>query len=64
MVIAKLFIALGLIFDYPGYFFTLKLSIASSFTGGKISNKFNLIFTFLWTFGCGIVSEMYDKILN
>ena len=43
MTIAKLFVAISLIFTFPGYYFTLRLSIANSFTGGKISNKFNFI---------------------
>ena len=64
MVIAKLFVSLSLIFTYPGYFFALRLSIANSFTGGQINNKFNYLFTFLSTFGCGIVAAVYDKILN
>ena len=64
MVIAKLFVAISLVFTYPGYYFTLRLSIANSFTGGNISTKFNYIFTFLSCFGCGIVAAVYDKILN
>ena len=64
MTIAKLFISLSLIFTLPGYYFGLRLSIANSFTGGKISNKFNYIFTFASCFGCALVAAIYDKILN
>ena len=64
MVISKLFVSLSLIFTLPGYYFSLRLSIANSFTGGKISNKFNYIFTFLSCFGCAAVAAVYDKILN
>jgi amino acid permease len=64
MVIAKLLVSISLIFTFPGYYFTLRLSIANSFTGGKISNKFNYIITFCSCFGCAIVAAVYDKILN
>ena len=64
MVISKLFVSLSLIFTLPGYYFALRLSIANSFTGGKISNKFNYLFTFLSVFGCAVVAAVYDKILN
>ena len=64
MTIAKLFVAISLIFTFPGYYFTLRLSIANSFTGGKISNKFNFIITFASCFGCCLVAAVYDKILN
>ena len=64
MTIAKLFVAISLIFTFPGYYFTLRLSIANSFTGGKISNKFNYLVTFLSCFGCCLVAAVYDKILN
>jgi low affinity Fe/Cu permease len=64
MTIAKLFVSLSLIFTLPGYYFGLRLSIANSFTKGKISSKFNLIFTFLSCFGCAFVAAIYDKILN
>ena len=43
MTIAKLFISLSLFFTLPGYYFGLRLSIANSFTGGNISNKFNYL---------------------
>ena len=64
MTIAKLFVAVSLVFTFPGYYFTLRLSIANSCTGGKISNKFNYIITFASCFGCCLVAAVYDKILN
>jgi amino acid permease len=64
MTIAKLFVAVSLVFTFPGYYFTLRLSIANSCTGGKISNKFNYIITFSSCFGCCLVAAVYDKILN
>lgn len=64
MIIARLFVSLSLIFTFPGYYFALRLSIANSFTSGIISNKFNFIFTFGSCFFCGLVSALYDKILN
>ena len=64
MVIARFFVAISLIFTFPGYYFTLRLSIANSFTGGEISKKFNFFITFLSCFGCALVAAMYDKILN
>ena len=64
MVIARLFVSISLIFTFPGYYFTLRLSIANSFTEGKISNKFNYLITFLSCFGCALVAAIYDKILN
>ena len=64
MTIAKLFISLSLFFTLPGYYFGLRLSIANSFTGGNISNKFNYLLTFLSCFGCALVAAVYDKILN
>ena len=64
MTIAKLLISLSLIFTLPGYYFGLRLSIANSFTGGKITNKFNYILTFVSIFGCAFIAAVYDKILN
>lgn len=64
MLIAKLFVAISLVFTFPGYYFTLRLCVANSFTGGNISNKFNYLFTFISCFGCGLVAAVYDKILN
>ena len=64
MTIAKLFISLSLVFTLPGYYFGLRLCIANSFTGGKISNKFNYIFTFVSIFACAFIAAIYDKILN
>ena len=64
MTISKLFIVFSLVFTLPGYYFSLRLSIANSFTGGKISNKFNYIFTFASVFACSAIAAVYDKILN
>ena len=64
MTIAKLLVAVSLVFTFPGYYFTLRLSIANSCTGGKISNKFNYIVTFASCFACCLVAAVYDKILN
>lgn len=65
MTIAKLAVALSLIFTFPGYYFTLRLSAANSCTkDGKIPNAFNYIFTFASCFGCCLVAAVYDKILN
>ena len=64
MTLAKLFVAISLVFTFPGYYFTLRLSIANSCTKGQISNKFNYIVTFLSCFGCCLVAAVYDKVLN
>jgi len=64
MVLARLFVSFSLIFTVPGYYFPLRLSVINSFTGGKLSNKFNIIFTFLSIFCCALISAIYDKILN
>ena len=64
MTIAKLFVAVSLVFTFPGYYFTLRLSIANSCTKGVISTKFNYIVTFLSCFGCCLVAAVYDKVLN
>ena len=64
MTISKLFITLSLVFTSPGYFFGLRLSVANSFTGGKISKLFNILFTFISMFVCAIIAALYDKILN
>ena len=64
MTIGKLFIAISLIFTFPGYYFTLRLSIANSCTNNQISTKFNYLVTFLSCFGCCLVAAVYDKILS
>ena len=64
MVIARLLVSISLIFTVPGYYFPLRLSVINSFTGGKLSNKFNFLFTFISIFACAIISAIYDKILN
>lgn len=64
MTISKLFITLSLMFTVPGYFFGLRLGFANSFTGGKISKIFNIIFTFASMILCALIAALYDKILN
>ena len=64
MTISKLLVTFSLIFTLPGYFFGLRLSVANSFTGGNISNLFNIIFTFVSMFICALIAAIYDKILN
>jgi amino acid permease len=64
MVLARLFVSFSLIFTVPGYYFPLRLSVINSFTGGKLTNKFNIIFTFISIFCCALISAIYDKILN
>ena len=64
MAIAKLAVFASLIFTLPAYYFTLRLSIANSFMNGKVTPKFNRIFTFCSVFGCAIIAIVYDKILN
>lgn len=64
MTISKLFVTLSLVFTLPGYFFGLRLSVANSLTGGKITNLFNIIFTFLSMFICAFIAAIYDKVLN
>ena len=64
MTIAKLSISISLIFTLRFFYFTLRLSVADSFMHGKITPKFNKIFTFCSIYGCTIVAIIYDKILN
>ena len=64
MVLARLFVSFSLIFTVPGYYFPLRLSVINSFTGGKLSNLFNVLFTFISIFCCSVISAIYDKILN
>jgi len=64
MAIAKFAVFVSLIFTLPAYYFTLRLSVSNSFMNGKITPKFNRIFTFCSVFGCAIVAIVYDKILN
>ena len=64
MAIAKFSVFVSLIFSVPIYYFTLRLCILDSFMNGKITSKFNRIFTFCSVFGCTIVAIVYDKILN
>ena len=64
MIIARLFVSFSLIFTVPGYYFPLRLSVINIFTGGKLGNLFNVLFTFISLFCCSIISAVYDKILN
>ena len=64
MAIAKLSVFTSLIFTLPAYYFTLRLCIVNSFIKGKMSKKFNYIFTFASVFGCSVVAIVYDKILS
>ena len=64
MAIAKLAVFVSLIFTLPSYYFTLRLCVSNSFMHGKITTKFNTIFTFCSVFGCAIIAIIYDKILN
>ena len=64
MAIAKFAVFISLIFSLPIYYFTLRLCMADSFMHGKITPKFNRIFTFCSVYGCTIVAIIYDKILN
>jgi amino acid permease len=64
MVIARLLVTISLIVTVPGYYFPLRLSIMNSFTKGELSNKFNILFTFISIFACAVVAALYDKILN
>ena len=64
MAIAKLAVFVSLIFTLPSYYFTLRLCVSNSFMHGKITTKFNTIFTFCSVFGCAVIAIIYDKILN
>ena len=64
MVLARLFVSFSLIFTAPGYYFPLRLSVINSFTGGILTNKFNILFTFISIFACAMISAIYGKILN
>ena len=64
MVIARLLVSISLIVTVPGYYFPLRLSVVNSFTNGRISRLFNILFTFISIFVCALISSVYDKILN
>jgi amino acid permease len=64
MVIARLLVSISLIFTVPGYYFPLRLGVINSFTQGKLTNKFNILLTFISIFACAVISAVYDKILN
>ena len=42
----------------------MRLSVINSFTSGILTNKFNILFTFISIFACAVISAIYDKILN
>ena len=64
MVIARLLVVISLIFTVPGYYFPLRLSVINSFTGGQLTTRFNIIFTYVSVFACAAIASIYDKILN
>ena len=64
MIIARLLVSISLIFTIPTYYFTLRLSVMNVFTGGKLTKKFNILFTFISVFASAFVAAIYDKILN
>ena len=64
MVISRCFISLSLFFTLPGYYFPLRLSISNFCCDGKISDLFNILFTFISCFVCAAIAAVYDKILN
>ena len=64
MVIARLLVAISLIFTVPRYYFPLKLSVVNSFTNGKLTTKFNFIFTYFSILAFAVIASIYNKILN
>jgi amino acid permease len=64
MIIARLSVSISLIFTVPGNYFPLRLSFINAFTGGKLTNLFNVLFTFISIFACALIASVYDKILN
>ena len=64
MVIANLLVSLSLFLTIPTYYFTLRLSVMNAFTKGKLSTKFNILFTFISVFASALIAALYDKILN
>ena len=64
MVIARLLVVISLIFTVPGYYFPLRLSVINSFTGGILTTRFNIIFTYISVCACAVIAAIYDKILN
>ena len=64
MACARLFVSVSLIATIPGYYFPLRLSIINLFKDGKLSNLFNVLFTFISYICCAMISAIYDKILN
>ena len=64
MIIARLLVSISLFFTIPTYYFTLRLSVVNVFTKGKLTMKFNVLFTFISVFASAIIAALYDKILN
>ena len=64
MVIANFLVSVSLFLTIPTYYFTLRLSVMNAFTKGKLSTKFNLLFTFISVFVSALIAALYDKILN
>ena len=64
MAFARLFVFVSLIATIPGYYFPLRLIIINLFKDGKLSNLFNVLFTFISFICCAMISAVYDKILN
>ena len=64
MVITRVLVAASLIVTYPTVYFPLRLSIINEFTGGKLTNTFNFVFTLISCVACTAVALIYDKILN
>ena len=64
MIIAMLLVVVSLIFTVPRYYFPLRLSIANSFINGKLTTKFNIIFTYISVFAFAVLASIYDKLLN
>lgn len=64
MSIAKLLMAINLIFIIPGLFCGLRLSFANAFTKGNITSLFNIIYTFSSMLISALIAASYDKILS
>ena len=64
MVIARLLVSISLVFTIPTYYFPLRLSVMNVFTKGKLTKKFNILFTFISVYASAFVAAIYDKILN
>ena len=56
MIIARILVSVSLFLTIPTYYFTLRLSVMNVFTKGKLSNKFNLLFTFISVFASSFIA--------